>query len=341
MKIAAWSLLGFLLLGGGLGALWMTHLNSNLKGVDVDAALGDDRPGGARGGAMNILLLGSDSRAGTHGQYGKDTGGARADTAMVLHVDKSHKRADLVSIPRDTEVDRPACADPKGGGSVPGEQKAMFNASYQAGGPACTMKTVERMSGLRMDHYLQVDFKGFKKLVDELGGVDITTDKAIKDEDSHLSLEAGKHKLKGEQALQLVRTRHGVGDGSDLGRIQLQQEFLKSLIRQVDDIGLLGDPGKLYGLADTATSSVTADDDLASTGKLLSLAKDLKGIDPEHLDARTLPVTYDPQNPERVLPLEKQSQQVWQALRKDRPVPSSATANSVGDQNNSPVSSPH
>jgi anionic cell wall polymer biosynthesis LytR-Cps2A-Psr (LCP) family protein len=104
------------------------------------------------------------------------------------------------------------------------------------GGPACTVKTVEKMSGVRMDHYLEVDFKGFQKFVDELGGVDITTHRAIKDAGSHLSLSAGKHTLKGEQALALVRTRHGVGDGSDLGRIQLQQTFIKALIHRAESI---------------------------------------------------------------------------------------------------------
>ncbi|MGW7515876.1 LCP family protein [Streptomyces sp. NPDC054796] len=330
LKITAWAVLGVLLLGGGGLAYFWSHLNGNLKGVDVDAKLGHDRPSGQKDGSMNILLLGSDSRAGANSQYGEDQGGARADTAMVLHVDKSHKKASVVSIPRDTEVQRPRCADPQGG-TVRGEQQAMFNESYQVGGPACTMKTVEKMSGLRMDHYLQVDFTGFKKLIDELGGVDITTDKTIKDDASQLSLTSGTHKLKGEQALQLVRTRHGVGDGSDLGRIQLQQAFIKALIHQVDSIGLFGNPAKTYDLADTATRTVSADSDLASTDKLLGLAKDLKGIKPSHMNMTTLPVTYDPQNQERVLPLKHASHKVWTALRHDDPIPKSATKNSVGD----------
>lgn len=335
-RILIWSLIAVLLVGGGAAAFW-SHLNGNLKGVDVDSALGKNRPRGENDGSMNILLLGSDSRAGANGRYGKDQGGARADTAMVLHVDKDHKRADVVSVPRDTEVQRPRCADPQGSGSVPGSQQSMFNAAYQVGGPACTMKTVEQMSGLRLDHYMQIDFTGFKKVVDKLGGVDVTTKTAVQDEDSGLSLKPGKHTLKGEQALQLVRTRHGVGDGSDLSRIKLQQTFIKALIKQLQSGGTLGNPAKLYGLADTATQSISADDDLASTDKLLSLAQELKDIDPAHVGMNTLPVSYDPQNPERVVVMDKRAHAVWKALRDDRPVPKAATKGSVGDRDDSPV----
>ncbi|WP_371539585.1 LCP family protein [Streptomyces sp. NBC_00466] len=336
LRITAWAALGVLAVGGAGAAYLWSHLNGNVKGVDINAALGKDRPSDAHNGAMNILLLGSDSRAGTNGAYGKGISGARSDTTMVLHVDKSHKKASVVSIPRDTMMERPACPKPHGG-TVPGAHQAMFNESYEVGGPGCTVKTVEKMSGVRMDHYVEVDFNGFKKLIDQLGGVNITTSQAIDDNDSHLKLSAGKHTLKGEQALGLVRTRHGVGDGSDLGRIQLQQAFIKALTEKVDNIGLLGNPAKLYDLADTATRTVSADSGLASANKLLGLAKDLKGISPKNMNMVTMPVAYDPQAPDRVLPLTKASQQVWKALRDDKPIPKSAVQNSVGDKGKSPV----
>ncbi|MFG2651490.1 LCP family protein [Streptomyces sp. NPDC048436] len=337
LRVVVFSALGAVLVGGGgLAYLW-SHLDGNLKSTDINAALGKDRPGAQHNGSMNILLLGSDSRAGTHGKYGKGISGARSDTAMVLHVDKTHEKASVVSVPRDTMVDRPACAKPDGG-TAPASHRSMFNEAYQAGGPACTVKTVESMSGLRMDHYLEVDFKGFKKLIDQLGGVDITTSKAIKDSNSGLSLTAGKHTLKGNEALELVRTRHGVGDGSDLGRIQLQQAFIKALIHRAETTDLVGDPAKSYDLADTATRTVSADSELASAGKLLGLAKDLKGISPGHMNMVTMPVTYDAKDPGRVLPLTKADHKVWNALRADRPIPKSATDSSVGDRSESPVS---
>ncbi|MGW2077383.1 LCP family protein [Streptomyces sp. NPDC001939] len=337
LRVITYTALGAVLVGGGGVAYAWSHLNGNLKGTDINAVLGENRPHAGHDGAMNILLLGSDSRAGTHGKYGKGVTGARSDTAMVLHVDKSHKMASVVSIPRDTMVDRPQCAKPSGG-TAPGEHQSMFNAAYQVGGPACTVKTVEKMSGVRMDHYLEVDFKGFQKFVDELGGVDITTHRSIKDSSSHLSLSAGKHTLKGEQALALVRTRHGVGDGSDLGRIQLQQTFIKALIHRAESIGVVSNPAKAYELADTATKTVSADSGLASADKLLGLAKDLKGISPDHMNMITLPVSYDARDAGRVLPLTKASHQVWQALRDDRPIPKSVTDNSVAARTDSPVS---
>ncbi|MER7175123.1 LCP family protein [Streptomyces mesophilus] len=336
LRYVAWGALGLLLAtGGGVAYAWQ-HLDGNIKSTDLNAALGQDRPDAQRGGAQNILLLGSDSRAGTHGKYGKGVSGARADTAMVLHVDKSHRKASVVSIPRDTMVERPACTK-SGGDEVPGARQAMFNSSYAVGGPACTVKTVEKMSGLRMDHYLEVDFKGFQKLIDELGGVDITTGKAIDDHNSGLSLTAGKHRLDGEQALALVRTRHGVGDGSDLGRIQLQQAFVKALIHRAHTVDPLGSPAKSYALADTATKSISADSGLASADKLLGLAEDLEDISPERTRMITLPVTYDAQDAGRVLPLDKASHRVWTALRQDQPVPKSATSASVGDKADTPV----
>ncbi|MFJ9082686.1 LCP family protein [Streptomyces sp. NPDC102384] len=327
--------LGLTLVGGGGVAYAWQHLNGNIKGTDVDAALGSNRPDEQHDGAMNILLLGSDSRAGTHGEYGSGVMGARADTAMVLHVDKTHKKASVVSIPRDTEVDRPTCKTSHG--DVQAEHKAVFNSSYALGGPACTVKTVEKMSGVRMDHYLEVDFKGFQKMIDELGGVDITTRNAIHDSNSGLSLDSGKHRLKGKDALALVRTRHGVGDGSDLGRIQLQQAFIKALIHRADTVDPLGSPSKSYALADTATKSISADSELASADKLLGLAKELKGISPDRTTMVTLPVTYDAQDAGRVLPLEKASHRVWKALRHDQPISKKATQGSVGDRTDSPV----
>lgn len=337
LRYAAWGALGVFLIGGGGAAYAWQHLNGNIQGTDMNAALGKDRPSEQKDGSMNILLLGSDSRAGTHGHYGSGISGARADTAMVLHVDKTHKKASVVSIPRDTMVERPQCAKPHGG-SAPGARQAMFNSSYQAGGPACTVKTVEKMSGVRMDHYLEVDFKGFQKLIDELGGVDITTRKAIHDPNSGLALSAGKHTLKGKQALELVRTRHGVGDGSDLGRIQLQQAFIKALIHRADTVDPLGSPAKSYDLANTATKTISADSELASADKLLGLGKELKDISPGRTDMVTMPVTYDSQDAGRVLPLEKASDRVWSALRHDQPIPKSATRDSVGDRTDSPVS---
>ncbi|WP_282693276.1 LCP family protein [Streptomyces sp. CC208A] len=315
------------LAGAGLGYVYL-RLDENIQGVDINAQLGTDRPKNLDDGSMDILVLGSDSRSGDNGAYGRDEGGARSDTAMVVHVYEGRKKASVVSIPRDTLITRPACTD-RQGAEVPGRERAMFNTAYEVGGPACAVKTVETMSGIRMDHYIEVDFTGFKKLIDTLGGVEITTTRPIKDSKSHLDLEPGTHTLDGEQSLGLVRTRKSVGDGSDLGRIQLQQAFMKAFIEQVKDVGLMTDPKKLLDLADAATKAVTPDSELDSVQELMGFARGLTGISAQNVHMVTLPVRYDLRDPNRVVPVEEQAEQVWTALKKDLPIPASATADTA------------
>ncbi|MGW2557976.1 LCP family protein [Streptomyces sp. NPDC001514] len=329
--LAAWSAAAVVLIGGsGVGYVYF-KLNGNIQSVDINAQLGKDRPDNVDNGSMDILVLGSDSRSGANGKYGADDGGARSDTAMIVHVYEGHKKAAVVSVPRDTLIDRPQCAD-SDGKAVDSESRAMFNTAYEVGGPACAVKTVEQMSGIRMDHYIEVDFTGFKKIIDELGGVEITTTERINDSKSHLDLEPGTHTLDGEQALGLVRTRKSVGNGSDLGRIQLQQAFIKALIQQVKDVGVFSSPKKLYDLADSATKAITTDSELDSVQELVGFANGLKGLGADDVTMVTLPVEYDKIDPNRVVPLEKQGKQVWTALKSDLPIPASATKGTADGQ---------
>ena len=196
----AWTAAGVVVLGGtGAGYLYF-KLNGNIKTVDINQALGTDRPQKVDNGSENILVLGSDTRSGGNKKLGggTDDGSARSDTAMIVHVYEGHKKASVVSIPRDTLIDRPACTDAKGVTHA-AASGVMFNSAYSTGGAACTVKTVESLTGIRMDHYLEVDFKGFQKLIDELGGVEVTTTKDIKDAHSHLDLKAGTHTLDGSR----------------------------------------------------------------------------------------------------------------------------------------------
>ena len=336
----AWVAAGVVVLGGAGAGYVYFKLNGNLHSVDINQMLGADRPKKADNGSENILVLGSDTRAGGNRKLGggTDDGSARSDTAMIVHVYAGHKEASVVSIPRDTLVDRPACTDTKGT-AHPAATGVMFNEAYSAGGAAYAVKTVESLTGIRMDHYLEVDFAGFQRLIDDLGGVPVTTTRAIDDPQSHLDLQAGTHTLNGQQALGLVRTRHGVGDGSDLGRIQLQQAFVKALIGQVKNVGVFSDPKKLYDLADTATKSVTTDSDLGSVNSLIEFANGLKGVSTKHMTMVTMPVRYDPADPNRVLLEKSKAQLVWNALRDDRPIPRSATEGTATGQANGVVSS--
>ncbi|WP_063832275.1 MULTISPECIES: LCP family protein [Streptomyces] len=322
LRTAACAFVALVVLGAGAAVYAYVRLNGNIKSVDIDGRLGDARPPAATDGSFNILVLGSDSRSGENGDLADgDTGDtARSDTAMVVHINQDHSRAQIVSIPRDTLVTRPDCTDASGK-SVPGAKRAMYNSAFESGGAACAVKTTEQLTGLRMDHYLQIDFAGFARVVDAIGGATVTTTVAIHDKDSGLDLPAGQHHLDGQQALAFVRTRHGVGDGSDLGRIELQKQMVKSLLRQAGGAGLLTDPVKLWSIGDTVTKSVTTDSALGSVNSLVGLVQELKGIGPDQLSMVTLPVETAPSDPNRVVEQQPRADQLWAALKADQAFP--------------------
>ncbi|MFJ3333692.1 LCP family protein [Streptomyces sp. NPDC086766] len=330
LRAAGLALAGALVLGVGTAGWAYWHLNHNIRSVDIGNALGDDRPARPQAssaasavpaaalpsGALNILVLGSDSRSGEENRRlgGGDSEGARSDTAMVVHVDAGRRTATVVSIPRDTLVTRPSCPLPSGERTDEADA-VMFNSAYAVGGPVCAVKTVESLTGVRMDHYLEIDFSGFAKLVDALGGVTVTTGEDIDDDRSRLHLPAGTHHLDGTRALALARTRHGIGDGSDLGRIGLQQELVKALLEQIRATGLPADPARLYRVADTVTGSLTTDTGLDSLGELTRLGQSLRGLSAGRVRTVTMPVVPAPSDPDRVVAEEPAASRLWASLR--------------------------
>ncbi|MBX9396974.1 LCP family protein [Streptomyces sp. TRM72054] len=327
LKAAGLALAAVLALGGA-GAGWAYwQLNDNINSVDINSALGDDRPAKPTPSvsasasappteALNILVLGSDSRSGAENQAlgGGDSSGARSDTAMVVHLGAGRTEATVVSIPRDTLVTRPPCPLESGGESAEASN-VMFNSAYSVGGPVCAVKTVESMTNVRMDHYVEIDFAGFARLVDALGGVTVTTEEDIDDEDSHLTLPAGTHHLDGEQALGLARTRHGIGDGSDLGRIGLQHQLVKALMERIAVTSLLSDPTRLYEVADAVTGSLTTDTGLDSLTELVGLGQSLRGLSADAMETVTMPVVTAAWDPNRVVAQEPEAGELWESLR--------------------------
>ncbi|MFE9422834.1 LCP family protein [Kitasatospora sp. NPDC006697] len=334
LRIGAFALAGLVLAGAGTAGYLYWRLNANIKSVDIDAQLGTARPSAPTDGSFNVLVLGSDSRSGANSSLaGGDTGNtARSDTAMVVHVAQDHRTATVVSIPRDTLVARPACTAPDGS-TVPAAKSAMYNSAFEVGGAACAVKTTEQLTGMRMNHYVEIDFAGFAGFVNAIGGATVTTSVNIHDKDSGLNLPAGTNHLDGNQALAFVRTRHGVGDGSDLGRIELQKQMVKSLINQVSSVGLFTNPARLYSVASTLTSSLTTDSALASVSALTGLGEELKGIGTDQLTMVTLPVAAAPSDPNRVVPKAPEAGQLWDALRADQPAPAAV----VGSQPANPA----
>ncbi|MEW2135383.1 LCP family protein [Streptomyces sp. NPDC005409] len=319
-------LLVAVLILGAAGAGWWaySHLNGNIDSVDLDKAIGDNRPPKVVANAQNILVLGSDSRAGANADLDHgDVSGARSDTAMLVHIPEGRSKATAVSIPRDTLITRPECKD-RDGKTVPSAKRVMFNSVYSLAGPACVVNTVEQLSGVRVDHFVEVDFAGFKGLVDALGGVTVTLDKPMSGAKGGLKLEAGEHRLNGADSLKFVRTRYGYGDGSDLGRIGLQQQFMLAMLSEIKKQDALGNPARLYKLADAGTKSLTTDSDLDSLTALADFAQSMKGVDPDTMETIMLPVAYDKVDPNRVVVAEPQATELWTALRNDQKIPASA-----------------
>lgn len=296
-RILAWTggVLGVALLAtAGVGVWAYFDLNGNIHGADI--AIDGDRPANLSPGSKNILLVGSDSRAGANAKYGKDLTTMQSDTLLVLHIAADHKWATALSFPRDSYVPIPACTRSDGTKSTPHSFK--INEAFSIGGDggsvskaaSCTIKTVEQNTGLRIDNFASIDFQGFKGMVNALDGIEVCPKHAIHDKKAHLDLEAGCQTVRDEKALGYVRTRYSVGDGSDLGRIGRQQEFMKALGKKAQD--KLASPGALYDFLTAVTKSLTTDQDLKSVSALTSLASTVKDIPSDRLTFVTVPNYY-------------------------------------------------
>ncbi len=311
--------LAVLLVGGSVSAfVAYQRLNGKINHVNVDKLLGDEKDRPAKVAedpkAKNILVMGSDKRK---GKNALNVEGQRSDTTILVHLAADRKSATAVSIPRDTMVPVPECIR-EDGTVLPAQEVQMFNEAFSEGGPACTIKTVEALTKIRIDNYIVVDFTGFKDMVDALGGVKVCLPEAVNDPQSHLDLAAGTHTVKGRQALAYVRTRHGLGDGSDLSRIDRQQAFIGSMVSKVKDKGLLLRPDRLYNFLAAATKSLTTD--FGGLKDMAGLAQDVRGLPTKDVTFLTAPNEPWVENANRVQ-LKPSATTVWRALRFDRPLP--------------------
>jgi LCP family protein required for cell wall assembly len=287
----------------------------NITHQDVSSELGTHRPPKLNN-AMNILMIGSDSRAGANSQYGY-VPGARSDTIMLLHIAPGGQKAVGISFPRDSMVQIPSCKLPNGK-TVPGGLN-LINAAFDNGGAGCTWHTIETLTGIRIDHFVQVDFSGFKRITDALGGVTICLPKAVHDKAADLDMSAGYHTVKGAQALAYVRERHDLGDGSDIGRIARQQEFLGSVVKKATSTGVLTSPSKLYNFLDAATKSVTLDKDFTIDG-IEKLASSVKGMSAGKVKFVTVPWEAYPTDPNRIQWAQPQAGELFDAIKSDNQV---------------------
>jgi LCP family protein required for cell wall assembly len=321
------------------------HLDKNITSMPVDELLGSDRPAevvkaDAPNKPLNILLLGSDTRKGQGGGIGGETPGL-SDTTILMHVSADRKLAYGVSLPRDAMVRRPACARKDGEGTDPGGL-SMFNAAYAVGGPACTIKTVETLTDVRINHFVVIDFNGFKKMVDALDGVEVCVPREVNDTTGNIYLPAGTYDVRGQRALDYVRVRHSIGsvENGDIGRMRRQQAFLASMANKAVSAGTLVNPVRLVRFLDAATKSLTTDPGLASLNKLGGLAKSLKGVGLDQIQFLTVPFEAYPPDPNR-LQWAPRADRLWQRIRNDQPISGALAKNvtTAADKDGTPSSS--
>lgn len=271
--------------------------------------------------ALNILVMGSDTRdcrgCGIDNQKGENG----SDTTILIHVRSGRRSAYGISIPRDTLVDRPAC-HPEGKPVVPAQKDVMWNAAFSVGGPECTVEQVEAVTGIRIDDYITVNFGGFKDMVDAVGGVQVCLPQAVDDTKAHIHLPAGTQTLDGTKALAYVRERKAIGDGSDIGRMKRQQSFVASLIKKVVSAGTLSRPDRLYRFANALAGSIQTSPDLASPGALVELANSLRHAELTHIRFITAPNVAFPENSPNWGRLEftPATARLWKRVIADKPL---------------------
>ncbi|MEU2438129.1 LCP family protein [Streptomyces rubradiris] len=334
-RVLRWSatVLAVVILGtAGAGYLYYQHLNDNLQ--KGRRANGDDSkahrtaPNAAGQTPLNILLIGSDSR---NSAENVKLGGSRdhagdpplADVQMLIHLSADRESAAMISIPRDTRVDIPACTDPDTGKEYP-PTNDIINVTLARGGAGCTLLTWENLTGVYIDHWMTIDFAGVVRMADAIGGVDVCVNQNVSDHPtptvpggSGLKLTKGTHKVKGVQALQWLRTRHAWGD--DLMRARAQHMYLNSMIRTLKQQNVFTDTGRLMDLADAATKSLHVSEEITSVKKLYDLGMQMKSVPADRITSVTMPNLKDPRDENHVIPDEKNADKMWQMLRDDVP----------------------
>lgn len=324
-----------LALATGLGVVYLyRHLNGNLDVIDVTKQLGEDRPDKEEVEGpkepLNILVMGSDTREGAGNNIDNLTGGgARSDTTILFHLSADRERAYGVSIPRDSLVTRPTCKS-ESGESIPGGTDVMWNEAFSVGGPACTIRQLEQITGVFVDHFVVVDFAGFEDMVDAIDGVEVCIPEDINDPAHGINIPAGTREIEGREALNYVRARYTLGDGSDIGRISRQQAFMSSMVNKVVSAGVLARPDRLVRFLNAATNSLTVDPGLENVAKIADLGLQFRGIGLDRVQFVTVPFEYDQREEYRGrvswLP---EADELWAKIAADEPLTRRLTSDAI------------
>ncbi|MER7854886.1 LCP family protein [Streptomyces bacillaris] len=342
-RVLRWgsAVLALLILGaGGAGYLYYEHLNGNIRKEDLtlgDKRMADHKANAAGQTPLNILLIGSDARDSEANQKlggAKETFGAPplADVQMLLHLSADRSNLSVVSMPRDTMLKMPKCTAPDGEVFPASTRDVQTNQSLGRGGPGCTVATWYELTGIRIDHFMMIDFAGVVSMADAIGGVPVCVTDNVYSRGadgrggSGLKLEKGTTYVKGEQALQWLRTRYGFEDGSDLARAKAQHQYMNAMVRELRKGTKLTDPGKLMNLAEAATNALTVDKGLDTVKKLYDLAEELKKVPTKRITMSTMPNVYGTGvNAGRVYPKAGDAEQLFRMVREDMPLDGKAS----------------
>lgn len=323
------------------GAAWGTtkYVDANLNKVDaLDQSSSSVQNPDAQRGDENYLLVGTDSRAGSNGAVGAgttaDAGGARSDTVMLAHVPANRGRVVVVSFPRDLEIDRPSCtewnntdATYNSNTTVPAEKRSKLNAAYATGGPKCLVQVIQQISGLKINHFVGVDFAGFEALVNQIGGVEVCAKAPLVDDELGTVLaKAGTQVIDGKTALNYVRARKVEAEGTgDYGRITRQQRFLSSLLRKAMSTDVLLNFGKLTGFISGFTATTFGEN--IGADSLITLGQSLQGLSAGRVTFITVPTTGTRDGNE--VPNSREITTIFHAIIDDAPLPGEQGAGSA------------
>jgi LCP family protein required for cell wall assembly len=342
--LVAFVAVGLLVLDG-LGYMKIRALTDNIKsGKSMSSFTMPRDPTGGK--ALNILVMGTDTRDCAGCQIDNQHGGGGSDTTILIHISADRTWAEGISIPRDSMVSRPAGCQDSSGHTYGAASHVMWNAAYDID-YTCTIKQFIATTGIPLSHYVIVNFASFQSMVDALGGVTVCLPQKLDDSVANIHFPAGTQTLHGLQALQYVRVRHGIGDGSDLDRTHRQQAFIGSMVRAALSGSTMSNPTKLYNFLSAATKGLEMDPEFKNLAALTGVAGSLRSIGFSNVQFITIPYEAYPPDPNRVQWAQPQAQQVWDDIRNDKRLSSdlsnvSISANQVptGSATASPTSKP-
>ncbi|MGZ5398365.1 MAG: LCP family protein [Nocardioides sp.] len=318
----------------GLGVVYFyRHLNGNLTVVPLGSRVEnrpDKEPVEGPQEQLNILVMGSDTRDCDGCALDNETGGEASDTTILFHLSADRKRAYGVSIPRDTIVDRPSCKA-EDGSRTDEATDVMWNEAFSIGGPTCTVQQFEAMTGVFIDHIVVVNFAGFEDMVDAIGGVPVCIPEDIVDPEHGINIPAGTREIEGREALNYVRARYTLGDGSDIGRIKRQQAFIAAMAEKVISADTLARVDRLARFLNAATNSLTVDDGLESVIDIAQIGVSFQGIGLGNIQFLTAPNDYYPSDSDlagRVFLLDS-AEELWEQLAGDEPLDKKFTSDAI------------